>query len=294
MSLSTRILAVIVPTLALLLTAIAGYSYSQIRHLSLPIPQALALFTVFLPVIASISVPVIDNILRAGLHQRRVALSLFAIHNAQLIYEMILVVLSLAHMIPGKGLDCGLQSRWATLYRAHDADAVRRIQDSFQCCGLNSNRDMPWPFPSGRPGEGVDVGECQRLSGNSQACIGPWRQAEQINAGLLFLVAFSVFFARAISMSYILFTWKKALAWAKGGRQITNGEGDGTEQDDGRAMMRGLINDSSVDDQHDEEYHDDEATPHERYGKPARGEGQTPEVERGPLLDGLGPWRNRP
>jgi hypothetical protein len=66
-----------------------------------------------------------------------------------------------------------------------DTRAIRTIQDTFECCGLNSVVDRAFPF--GQPST------CAITYGRSNSCFGEWRKAEQINAGLLFLVAVIVF-----------------------------------------------------------------------------------------------------
>ena len=64
--------------------------------------------------------------------------------------------------------------------------AVKAIQESFQCCGRNTVLDKAWPFKG-------EAKQCLEIFGWNQPCIGKWRQAEQINAGLLLLVAVLVF-----------------------------------------------------------------------------------------------------
>jgi hypothetical protein len=49
--------------------------------------------------------------------------------------------------------------------------------------------DRAWPFPR----DEIGAGECQKRFDRTQPCVGPWRQVEQINAGLLLTVAAVIF-----------------------------------------------------------------------------------------------------
>lgn len=172
-----------------------SYAYSQIHKLSLPIPEALAILTVLLPVITGLSTQAIRRILRTHTPQTRPTLLLLALLALQVIYETVIATLSLTHMIPGTALNCGLDTQWLQLYRSKNEGAIRAIQDTFRCCGLNTPVDRPWPFPRGSPNSPDHIGadQCKRLTGTNVSCVGPWRQAEQINAGLLLMVAFLIF-----------------------------------------------------------------------------------------------------
>ncbi len=73
-----------------------------------------------------------------------------------------------------------------------DETAIKRIQNTFDCCGFNALADRAWPFPS----KDIDARECQRRFDRTQSCAGPWRQAEQINAGLFLIVAAVIFLGK--------------------------------------------------------------------------------------------------
>lgn len=79
-----------------------------------------------------------------------------------------------------------------------DGAAIKRIQNRFDCCGFNSLKDRAWPFPD----KEVGVGECQKRYDRTQSCAGPWRQAEQINAGLLFTIAAVIFVIKVCGLCY--------------------------------------------------------------------------------------------
>ncbi|KAL2197071.1 hypothetical protein P885DRAFT_77551 [Corynascus similis CBS 632.67] len=69
--------------------------------------------------------------------------------------------------------DCLLSGKWRALWRAHDAPAIRAIQDALSCCGFRSTRDMAWPFPS-RGGDGPGARACEVQFGRRDACLPLW------------------------------------------------------------------------------------------------------------------------
>lgn len=94
-------------------------------------------------------------------------------------------------MLPPETLRCSLNDTWGRLFgniEHRDGRAIRAIQDSFNCCGLNSVKDRAFPF--GEPST------CAVVYDRTKSCFGPWRQAEQVNAGLLLLVAVVVFIVK--------------------------------------------------------------------------------------------------
>ncbi|EXJ65832.1 uncharacterized protein A1O5_11073, partial [Cladophialophora psammophila CBS 110553] len=87
------------------------------------------------------------------------------------------------YAVPSDILSCGLESQWTRLFRAKNEDAVRGIENAFRCCGFNSLHDRAWPFPS----QDVDVRACERSLGYTRRCVDPWRNQEQVAAGLVAL-----------------------------------------------------------------------------------------------------------
>jgi hypothetical protein len=101
-----------------------------------------------------------------------------------LILETVLATLAGTHTHPASGLDCGLQSRWQTLYRAKDKRHISAIQDRFDCCGLRSTSDMAWPFRT----EKVPAGACSVRFERTRSCLADWRGEEQSVAGMILAV----------------------------------------------------------------------------------------------------------
>jgi hypothetical protein len=125
--------------------------------------------------------------------QNQLTVALIAVIGFQLIYETVVATLALTHILPPEALVCGLGDRWEKLYVAKDGDAIRAIQDSFKCCGFRTVKDRA--FPWGSPSQCSDVFEYTR------SCLKRWRKAEQINAGLLLLVAVIVFVLKVCPVS---------------------------------------------------------------------------------------------
>lgn len=90
-------------------------------------------------------------------------------------------------MVPPDDLTCGLHRRWDQLYSKKDATAIRRIQDTHQCCGLVTPKDHAWPFQD----RNNNAEACIKAFDRHKGCLLDWRQDEQIFAGLLLLVALS-------------------------------------------------------------------------------------------------------
>lgn len=171
---------------------IYSYTLSQTRALSLPIPLVLALFTVILPLVTGISSQFAYQLLRTYSSNPRLALYILAILAFQLICETVIATWSVNYIVP----NCGLEEQWKRLYMNKNADAIRRIQDRFDCCGFKTAKDRAWPFPHGKPEDGFGADQCVMMYGRDRACVGPWRQAEQISAGVFLIVATVIFLVK--------------------------------------------------------------------------------------------------
>lgn len=219
----------------LLLIVIASYAYSEVRRLSLPISQILALFAAFLPIATGISLQSAHRLLR--IHAKKLGLTRPALYvillmAIQLIYETVVATLALTHMAPASSLNCGLEEQWKRLWMSKDGAAIKRIQNRFDCCGFNSVKDRAWPFPD----KEVDVEECRKRFDRTQPCAGPWRQAEQINAGLFFTVAAVIFVTKLFALTYFFTnsTTSTTIPWflSPPFKRITAGE-----VEDGRRLI---------------------------------------------------------
>lgn len=71
------------------------------------------------------------------------------------------------------------------MWRAHDAEGIRTVQDALKCCGLNSVKDRAYPWGNG-------ARTCVEVYGRSVACRGPWRRAMQTTTGVDLAVVLAV------------------------------------------------------------------------------------------------------
>jgi len=280
-----RIVIFAIPILLLLLTAIAGYAYSQIRHYSIPISQALALFTVILPFLTGLSTITAQRLLtnKPPSHSlspttpRAVSFTLRVLLDLQIIYGTVIATLSLSYIVPSVSTTCGLNEQWMQLFRNRDERAIRTIQQGFECCGYNTVRDRAWPFQS----QTVDAGECVRRFGWDRPCAGLWRQTQQINAGLLFLVVIVVFIAKFGT----LFAMIKQQS-EQSGLWIRALQNDTAPHR--RANVRRLIDECDCDDPETGNEHYRDEVPIQN----GNGDSQGPRIEPSGLLDENGAqWR---
>ena len=136
------------------------------------------------PIIASALVPLVARYFqtrRYGFFLPHVSAHLFTM------LPLVLIVLSFVFGVPTPLLTCSLESRWQHLFRIKDDRAIRAIQDTLRCCGLNSIRDRAWPFPS----NGVDARACETTQGWNIRCLDPWRRQEATAAGMVGLANLS-------------------------------------------------------------------------------------------------------
>lgn len=111
----------------------------------------------------------------------------FILQTLQGLVATILVTLLFEAVIPSEGLNCVLENTWKNKFRAHDARAVRQIQDLLDCCGFNSVKDRGYPWP-----KDGHASTCADTYGRDQACRGPWTKAMQTNAGIDLAVVLAV------------------------------------------------------------------------------------------------------
>lgn len=100
---------------------------------------------------------------------------------------IILLVLSTVFGLPTSLFTCSLERQWQYLFQIKDDQAIRAIQDTLRCCGLNSVRDRAWPFHS----NSTDAGACVRTQGWNIRCLEPWQRQESTAAGMVGLANFS-------------------------------------------------------------------------------------------------------
>ena len=120
-------------------------------------------------------------------HRTDTSSSIFSFVTALLliIYGTTISVLSITYLGPAKSLDCGLSEKWRSLYQAKEAESIKTIQDTLDCCGFRTVADMPFPFPA----KDVLADACHLRFNREKACLDDWREREQVAAGFMLLVA---------------------------------------------------------------------------------------------------------
>ena len=183
----------------------------RIRAFSLPISTVTATATVILPVITGVSLHGAQRLsIRANDPTARTKMSFswsaIIVLVLLVIYETAIATLALTHVAPPSELVCGLERQWIALYSNKNAEAIRRIQEQFQCCGFRSVQDRAWPFPD----RSHTARACVEEFGRSSSCLGSWRQMEQVTGGLILLVAVVTFSLKVRRpMLSIHFSWRQ-------------------------------------------------------------------------------------
>jgi hypothetical protein len=156
-----------------------SYAWARSAYFSLPLPMSVPAVSAFHPVVSAVVIPLAARTLK-NRYRNSVLLSTTVSYILALI-PVVLLTLALIYGIPSQLLSCSLESQWAHFFRTKNADAVRAIQGSLHCCGLNSMHDRAWPFPS----KGVDARECERTQGWNVRCLDGWTEQETRMAGLV-------------------------------------------------------------------------------------------------------------
>jgi len=173
-----------------------------------PISNTLTGFTTALPIISGLLLEAGYDLTRVK--ERRQHMSRGEIQRPPLvivantiifIYSTVVITLLGTHAAPPSGLDCGLHERWQKLFNTKDKDAIKTIQDAFNCCGFANSHDMAWPFPDKTHG----IHSCETTFNRLRGCSNAWKAEEQQIAGLLIVVVGLVFMwqARATVFSQI-------------------------------------------------------------------------------------------
>ncbi|KAL9010502.1 MAG: hypothetical protein Q9173_004574 [Seirophora scorigena] len=203
-------------------------SLTQIRYLSLPISNASPIAAVILPLLTGIGIRGVQSLLPASSssslskHRASPPWLLPTLVVVLIIYDTVIATVGVTQMLPSSVLTCQLFERWQTLWITHDGDAIRRIQDAHQCCGLRTTGNMAWPFDGNQ-----HAGTCRTMYGRERSCLAPWRRDQQIHAGLLLLVAVGTFGVKLV----VLALYRGRSPWTQQARRdyaaLTIGEDGG-------------------------------------------------------------------
>ncbi|KAF6224254.1 hypothetical protein HO133_010829 [Letharia lupina] len=249
---SSQALSFLVPVLLVGLVVTGGIALYRIRAFSLPISTVTATATIILPVITGVTLRGAQRLrIRENGSNARAKMSFswpaLIVLVLLIIYETVIATLALTHVAPPSELICGLERQWGALFSSKNADAIRRIQEQFQCCGFRNVQDRAWPFPD----RSHTARACVEAFGRGSSCLGGWRQMEQVTGGLILLVAVVAFLLKLLMLvlyrtqsPFLSSAWtaRSSLTDAEGeDNGLSSGNGDGDN-------IRGRI----VDAYHDE------------------------------------------
>ena len=172
-----------------------SYAWARSSSLSLPLPIAVPATSVFHPVISALLIPLAATTFRN--RYKNAAVLSGAISYILTLTPVVLLTLALIYSIPSQLSSCSLESQWKYLFRTKNADAVRAIQGTLRCCGLNSMHDRAWPFQ----GNGIDAKECERTQGWKVRCLDGWMEQQARTANLV-AVACVLNWAFVVSTSF--------------------------------------------------------------------------------------------
>ncbi|QUC21949.1 uncharacterized protein UV8b_06190 [Ustilaginoidea virens] len=190
-----------------LLFAVAVVVHFHADHLSLPVSSVITILVVVLPIAAFLNAYIYPNLLRSS-HSfaARSAASRLApviLQSAQALVTAVLATLLLEAVVPSPALHFLLEYEWDKLYRAEDSNHLMYIQDTYNCCGLDSVDDRAYPFVHA-PG-----GSCAEMHGRTTPCRRPWKIALQFFAGTDFAIVVIV----ALMQIFGLLIMKERTAW---------------------------------------------------------------------------------
>ncbi|KAH7016108.1 uncharacterized protein B0I36DRAFT_336713 [Microdochium trichocladiopsis] len=201
------------------LTAVAIYVQVTASYLSLPIPQPTSILVILLPWIAA-AINFCTRITNTTTNKRlsrphaarapiirlaRAALPMLQVFQG--ILTVVLATLLSQTMTQNATTGCLAQGAWQGMWSAHDRRGIERIQDAFDCCGLNSVKDRAWPRD----------GTCSSLYGRNSACGKPWEAALRRGSALDLGVCLVLGFIQLWQASRF-FLSRSGGAWAELGR----------------------------------------------------------------------------
>ncbi|CAM1504799.1 Fc.00g023900.m01.CDS01 [Cosmosporella sp. VM-42] len=187
--------------------------------LSLPISPVISIAATILPIAGFLNAFIHPTLLKQA-HaspSRIYQLTPVVLQTLQALITTILATLLFEGVVPSQGLDCVLENDWMGMYRAHDANGIRRIQDTLDCCGLNSVKDRAYPFPKS------GASTCAETYGRSGSCKGPWRGAMQVTTGVDFGVVLAVGLMQIIGLLMMREGPSWWTAWRTRGERQVNG-----------------------------------------------------------------------
>lgn len=217
--------------------AVAVHVYSQ--SISLPLRPSISVLAIFLPILASLNGLSYRHLRRNSLSSssRLKQLAPFVLQILQALITTILATILFETALPSQVTECMLDSTWTRMFRTHDAEGIRRIQDALECCGLNSVKDRAYPFP------GMAPSSCSQTYGRSVACREPWRGALRRASGTDLGVILAVGLLQVLSLLFV----NNGPAW------MTWGSGECRQTPENSESRRPLLTSGAIIEEEDED-----------------------------------------
>lgn len=146
----------------------------------------MTILTVLLPIVSFLNSFIYPSLLHSARNSSNPfhRLTPTILQTLQALVTTVLATLLFENVVPSATVECLMDNQWLRLWRGRNAEAIRLIQDTLNCCGLNSLKDKAYPIS--------DPKACAEMFGRNQVCKGPWRSALRGSAGADFGVVVAV------------------------------------------------------------------------------------------------------
>lgn len=149
----------------------------------MPIADAITILTTILPIASFINAFVYPNLLSEISSPNRLQrMSPVILQGIQAILTAVLATLLAEGFVPSPALECVLEDVWMAMFKSRNGLAIMYIQDTLQCCGLNTVNDRAYPFGN------QTVSQCAEIYNRATPCRGPWESAMQLHSAIDFVV----------------------------------------------------------------------------------------------------------
>lgn len=181
-----QIFSLIFPLLTTGICILGGFGWYQIARFHLPISKLLAFLTTVLPFVNLVVARfLISRAYRNTKGSRRINVTPLIALSFIILFSLDVAVLTLATTYfsePGK--TCLLENRWQKFFH-NKSLSIKEIQDALKCCGLHSQVDRPFPFPT----KGVEVSRCADMLGSKDFCFPKWKGKMDLYSSVLTVAA---------------------------------------------------------------------------------------------------------
>ncbi|KAL7809847.1 hypothetical protein V8C44DRAFT_333614 [Trichoderma aethiopicum] len=261
------------------LFGVAAVVHFHSAHLSLPLSPAVTILTVLLPIISLLNSYIYPTLLHSAHHSSNPfhRLSPTILQTLQGLLTTVLATLLFEDVLPSTTVECLLDNQWMRMFRAHDGESIRLIQDTLNCCGLNTIKDKAFPWPK----TGQKYSACAEMFGRNQACRGPWRAALRSSAGADFGVVVAVGLLQILS----LLMTREGTNWWNAWRSINWGRRQRIHHSESRPLLEDVTDADEVVERQDESPH-----PRGYQSLPANDQDNRPRVEPSTIHQERNAW----